>query len=195
MKIVATSDTHGRFPDIPDGDVFIHCGDFSNRGDQGEFTRFMNVIEDLPHEHKIVCCGNHEMYCMDHWVASVDEAKDRGISLHNETEFEIDGISFKLSSYTPEFYDWAFMKTREELQSYWNGQHFSVDVLITHGPPYGILDWVSGDNVGCQGLRDYVDRRAPEHHMFGHIHCSKGTMKTFDTTFHNIAGRVIELEL
>jgi Icc-related predicted phosphoesterase len=47
-----------------------------------------------------------------------------------------------------------------------------VDVLVTHGPPYGILD-VTYENltVGCEELAIAVkDRIKPRLHVFGHIH-------------------------
>jgi Calcineurin-like phosphoesterase len=50
--------------------------------------------------------------------------------------------------------------------------HPGVDIMITHGPPRGILDRVRGSNesVGCDHLMRAVVRARPRLHVFGHIH-------------------------
>ena len=46
--------------------------------------------------------------------------------------------------------------------------NFKIDILITHGPPYGILDKTSGsENVGCEDLYEAVKRIKPKYHIFG----------------------------
>lgn len=50
-----------------------------------------------------------------------------------------------------------------------------TDVLITHGPPYGILDLNFEDlKVGCEELMRAVIRVQPRLHIFGHIHEAYG---------------------
>ena len=54
-----------------------------------------------------------------------------------------------------------------------------VDVLVTHGPPHGMLDVVvDGSHVGCKALGRAVARVAPQYHVFGHIHESYGVAHT-----------------
>lgn len=64
-RIVCMSDTHSLTPhikfDIPDGDIFIHAGDFTKCGQLGEVIEFNNWVGQLPHRHKIVIAGNHEL--------------------------------------------------------------------------------------------------------------------------------------
>lgn len=65
IRIVAMSDTHSlqrhlRF-DVPNGDIFIHAGDFSACGKLNEIQEFNEWLADLPHKHKLVICGNHEL--------------------------------------------------------------------------------------------------------------------------------------
>lgn len=65
VRVVCMSDTHSltgniKF-DIPDGDIFIHAGDFTRCGRLDEVIDFNNWIGDLPHKHKIVIAGNHEL--------------------------------------------------------------------------------------------------------------------------------------
>ncbi|VDN22457.1 unnamed protein product [Cylicostephanus goldi] len=65
VRFVCISDTHEKLdeflPMIPDGDVLIHAGDFTNYGDLGEVIKFNAEIGKLPHKHKIVIAGNHEL--------------------------------------------------------------------------------------------------------------------------------------
>ena len=68
MRIVQISDTHGRhhlLKNLPDGDVLIHCGDFSDNGTEEEVLDFLNWFIDLPHPHKIFVTGNHDLCLWD----------------------------------------------------------------------------------------------------------------------------------
>lgn len=64
-RVVCMSDTHSLTPyikfDIPDGDIFIHAGDFTKCGQLEEVEEFNTWIGALPHRHKIVIAGNHEL--------------------------------------------------------------------------------------------------------------------------------------
>lgn len=66
-----------------------------------------------------------------------------------------------------------------------------IDILITHGPPYKILDRTNGEkNAGSEILLKYVERIKPKLHFFGHIHEAKGIMKNKDTQFYNVAKQI-----
>ncbi|KAL8711238.1 MAG: hypothetical protein Q9220_004383 [cf. Caloplaca sp. 1 TL-2023] len=51
-----------------------------------------------------------------------------------------------------------------------------VDIILTHGPPRGILDLSAstGETVGCQHLYRALERVRPVMHVFGHVHESAG---------------------
>ena len=85
---------------------------------------------------------------------------------------EIDGVKFWGSPWQPAFYDWAFNVPRgRQLAEMWALIPDDTDVLITHTPPYGILDQVeNGELVGCEDLREALLRVKPKLHVFGHIH-------------------------
>jgi Icc-related predicted phosphoesterase len=72
---------------------------------------------------------------------------------------------------------------------YWNLIPENLDVLITHGPPFGILDQTApGEaHLGCEELRDAVERKKPRVHLFGHIHGGAGTFENEATRFVNAA--------
>jgi Icc-related predicted phosphoesterase len=66
-----------------------------------------------------------------------------------------------------------------------------TDILITHGPPMGKLDYVRYDNlnVGCEDLLTRIQEVKPKIHVFGHIH--EGYGYVFDGTTHYINAAVL----
>jgi len=88
----------------------------------------------------------------------------------------IEGVKFYGSPWQPRFFDWAFNLDRgEEIKKKWDLIPMDTDVLITHGPPYGILDLThEGEKVGCEELMKAVLRVQPKIHIFGHIHEAYG---------------------
>ena len=61
-----------------------------------------------------------------------------------------------------------------------------TDILITHGPPEGILDLCkNGDRVGCRDLLLMIEKPKPKVHVLGHIHESYGIKVGNGTTFIN----------
>uniref|UniRef100_A0A8I5N604 Metallophosphoesterase domain containing 1 n=1 Tax=Papio anubis TaxID=9555 RepID=A0A8I5N604_PAPAN len=89
----------------------------------------------------------------------------------------------------PWFYGWGFNLPRgQALLEKWNLIPEGVDILITHGPPLGFLDWVPKkmQRVGCVELLNTVQRRVqPRLHVFGHIHEGYGVMADGTTTYVN----------
>jgi hypothetical protein len=96
------------------------------------------------------------------------------------------------SPYTPEFCQWAFAYDRNTdrynlRQSTSEGVFVppnpvpdtGVDIMLTHGPPYGILDSVveTHVSVGCEHLFRAVERVKPQLHAFGHIHEGYGATR------------------
>ena len=99
----------------------------------------------------------------------------------------IDGVKFYGSPWQPWFYDWAFNLERgPEIRAKWDLIPEDTDVLITHGPPYGIGDLTfQKDHAGCQDLLKAVERLKPRTHIFGHIHERYGINSIDGTTFIN----------
>ncbi|MGZ4996591.1 MAG: hypothetical protein ACXV8J_01995 [Methylobacter sp.] len=100
---------------------------------------------------------------------------------------EIEDVQFWGSPWQPEFYDWVFnLPSGSLLAAMWALIPDDTDVLITHTPPYGILDQVTiGEHVGCEDLREAVKRVMSKVHVFGHIHKSYGMLKQNGITFIN----------
>lgn len=64
-----------------------------------------------------------------------------------------------------------------------------VDVLVTHGPPWGVLDpgWQAA-HAGSTALAAAVSTRNVQHHVFGYLHAAGGRMMQREhTTFYNVA--------
>lgn len=75
------------------------------------------------------------------------------------------------SPYTPTLSlgDWGFQYLREQKHDFSIEQ--GIDVVITHGPPKGIMDYTdSRQRAGCSTLFEAVARARPRLHCFGHIH-------------------------
>ena len=62
-----------------------------------------------------------------------------------------------------------------------------TDVLVTHAPPYGILDRDGSILYGSRELLEKVRAIRPRLHLFGHIHKSHGTTSDGVTVFSNAA--------
>lgn len=62
-----------------------------------------------------------------------------------------------------------------------------TNVLITHRPPFGILDRANNITYGCPDLLQKVLEINPRYHLFGHIHDAYGIQEIGDTTFVNAA--------
>ncbi len=179
MRIVCVSDTHNWADGIrvPDGDVLVHGGDLTMSGSAAELRQAQRWLESLPHREKIVIAGNHD------WGFEREPEESRRIladccTYLEDSEVTVDGLRFYGSPWQPQFYDWAFNLERgEAIRAKWDLIPAGVDVLITHGPPAGILDRTAdGDEAGCEELLAACDRVRPRLHVFGHIHEGYGEL-------------------
>ena len=191
MNICVISDSHDAYKDleIPECDVLIHAGDINAYAYSSELKDFNRWLGTLPHKHKIVIAGNHDKYLYKNDINKVRQYLNNAIYLEN-SGCEIDGIKFWGSPITPTFNNWFFMAERgADINEYWKQIPKDTDVLITHGPPYKILDYVAfsytNHHVGCNDLLRRVKEIKPKFHVFGHIHGSYGIHKENDITFVN----------
>lgn len=191
MKIVAMSDSHWNLKDVkvPSGDVFVFAGDWSvSNGGVSDALQFATFVRKINCKHKLIIAGNHD-FCAQREPALTKQifAEVHAVYLQDEP-FEIDGIKFWGSPWSPEFMNWAFMKPDYELVKVYKRIADDTDVLITHTPPYGILDKLpTKENVGSQALEDAVRRIKPAIHIFGHIHCGHGIEQSDHTIYHNVS--------
>lgn len=183
MRLVCLSDTHllhDRIA-IPEGDVLLHAGDFTMGGTVSEVREFMAWYGSLPHRHKILIAGNHDFLFENDPVAA-RRLIPEGVHYLEDSGTEIDGVRFWGSPWQPWFFDWAFNLPRNglELREKWWMIPAETDVLITHGPPHGMLDRVhDGTPVGCEELAAAIPRLDLRLHLFGHIHEGYGRSGIF----------------
>jgi len=183
MKIIALSDNHSDYGfETPEGDILIHAGDFSYQGLSQEIYTFAGWLKRQPHEHKLFIWGNHELIESDElYYRNFIEENSGAKCIHTLREpLEINGVKFWGSSYTPTFGNWAFMKDDKQRKGYWEIAPDDVDVVVCHGPMWGMLDTVDGleiepgklEHLGCVHLRNYIERVKPRLFIHGHIHDS-----------------------
>lgn len=155
--------------------------------DVQDVVSFNRWLGHQPFKHRIVCAGNHDRF-FENVPAPARELLTNATYLEN-TGIKLDGVSFWGSPYTPEFLNWAFMYQRGSGARYWNLIPENLDVLVTHGPPWGGLDQtIPGEaHLGCAELLDAVTRKKPRVHVFGHIHGGAGTFESEPTRFINAA--------
>jgi len=188
MKIVALSDTHGRHGFIeylfgtPEGDVLIHAGDALNYGTVDEYADFLEWMGSKNHPHKIYVPGNHDGIVYEQPSLCKEMAKEHGVDLLIDEEISIDGFRIYGTPWTKEFCGWWFMKedTPDGLGRVFNGIPENVDLLVAHGPPYGVLDEsIKGVLCGSQELLKTIELKKPKNLFCGHIH--EARENPFDT--------------
>lgn len=209
IRIVVVSDTHEdhRMIKIPNGDILLHCGDFTNRHHWFNLSDdevpqslidFNQWLGQLPHRYKIVIGGNHEVNLDKHSQEEIQSKYLTNCIYLQDQLIEIEGISIYGCS-------WSL-----EAESKWNLIPSNVDILMTHIPPKSILDsaFQSGKAskaIGSKGhnsihgvgskslLNEIIGRIRPRVHCFGHIHDGFGyTSNKFgvETLFLNAAADI-----
>jgi Icc-related predicted phosphoesterase len=191
MRIVCVSDTHGyhALTEIPDGDILVHSGDILRHGGLDDVTEFNRWLGALPHRHKVVICGNHD-WCFQEEPLEARARITNAIYLQ-DSGCAIEGLTFYGTPWTPLFFDWAFMLSDDELAAKWEPIPKGVDVLLTHGPPHGILDWTNREeHAGSVTLFRRVMEVKPRLHVFGHIHEAAGRFEHDGTIFLNASTKM-----
>ena len=204
MKIWHISDTHtyhGLLTVPEDIDMVIHSGDATNPRDpyasEQEMLNFISWFGSLPIRHKVFVAGNHDLCIERNLVTKIDFMKNGIVYLENDYT-EVEGLKIWGSPFTPSFgQGWAFNKKRSALHDIWKEIPDDVDIVVTHGPPKGILD-LAYHQLNCiefcgdEALRKRMYLLNPKLCLFGHIHNNEdiinaGTMKlsNHDTIYSN----------
>jgi len=200
LDLVLFGDTHElhREVEVPGGDILICVGDFTM------FSKSMSSVEDFnewlgeqPHRHKIIVPGNHEFFLksnpehrslLDNAQVLIDEGiKIEGLKIYGSPMTPLDGTGAAFGKSSP-----------KDRKRHWSKIPNDTHVLITHGPPFGLLDLSPGqaERMGDPELRKRV-RELPSLrlHVFGHVHGAYGTVEQDGVTFVNVAlmGRLGDL--
>jgi Icc-related predicted phosphoesterase len=186
MRIIAISDTHNRYPRIPEGDILIHAGDLTGLGTRKECDDAMAWLASLPHKHKLFIPGNHD-FAFEREVLPVPD----GLVLLNNKTVEVEGITICGSPYSLEFRGWAFGSTRDLYRARKMWERIipdNLDILVTHGPAFEVLDRTyHGEPAGDEALAWVIASKQPKAHVFGHIHESYGNVLVDGVQRYNVA--------
>lgn len=204
LKFTCISDTHNKHKqmDIGEGDVLIHAGDATGRGESEEIIPFLNWFSKQKFLHKILIAGNHDFGFEKDSQRYEQICKDLGIIYLNDSGVTIEGINIWGSPVQPEFCNWAFNRRIDQhvvkdkdidyyhvypqkihpwIKPHWDLIPEDTHILITHGPALGILDEVRDFDgtsrfTGCPHLMDAIKKRKILAHIFGHIHEQYGVL-------------------
>src|SRR6478736_129804 len=151
MRVVCIADTHGCYQKLrlPSGDGLIHAGDMTAQSNFEEVRDFITWFGAQEHAHRILVAGNHDpLHETDADIAAA--LTPSGVTYLQDRGCSIGGLKFWGSPVQPEFMNWAFNRRRgREISAHWSMIPEDTDVVVTHGPAYGILDHdVRGRNHG-----------------------------------------------
>jgi len=205
MKIVVISDTHGlhRQLELPEADMIIHAGDESSYHNpylnEKECRDFLDWYSKLDYKYKIFVPGNHSTAIEKGLITNLELSKMAFKYLNGKLSSSYytlidceNSMTIMGSPYSLEFFDWAYQFKKSEAKEYWNSIiPDNIDIVITHGPCYGILDKVKSprpgedSHVGDVALLNRINEVKPKFHICGHIHEGYGIHKGKHTTFIN----------
>lgn len=198
LKLTFFSDTHMRHKGVekhlPGGHILFFMGDCGTRGNQHEIHDFLKWFGDIKsYDYKVMIAGNHDHFFEwqpEHAREMVANKERYGDIIYLQDEsISLCGLNIYGSPWQPTFHNWAFNLPRngDELETVWSKIPENTDILLTHGPPYQILDYTynSPHPVGCEKLQSRVFEVDPIIHAFGHIHDSWGERVVNDITFIN----------
>lgn len=197
MRIAHISDTHNLEPELPDADILVHSGDLTIHGYRVQVYKQLCWLEEQRHryEHIILTPGNHDFHFErreeDARIACIEAGV---IPLINEG-IEIDGVKFWASPTTPNYHGWAYMMEQGDRHDLWEKILDDTNVLITHGPPAGILDQSYRGPIGCKELHNRVMQIRPKAHLFGHAHEGNGKCIINGIQFVNSATKAHVIEV
>ena len=204
MKITCIADLHGYKPVLPGGDILLICGDITASEKMVEWGQFFHWLKKQDYDEKILIGGNHDNFlsqCLSTEESKLfieDYALQDEIPSDDFTYLCNSGINYKGlniwgTPYTSRFEGinplcCAFTEENDDdLKKHWDKIPLNTDILMTHSPPYSILDkTASNKKAGSKTLLDKVKEVKPSFHVFGHIHeCCGKSHNEFGISFYN----------
>ena len=192
MKIVAISDIHGQLNfTVPEADLLLIAGDlcpaYHDSGSSIKLqenwldTEFRHWLSKQPIKETVVVFGNHG------WIGEVAPKRvpllNDNFHYLEDNSIEILGLKIYGTPVQPPFNNWAFNRKEETLQKYWDNIPEGLDVLLTHCPPYGIMDKTgNSEHIGSKSLLKRIEEVRPTFSVYGHNHSEHG-IKEIDGIF------------
>jgi predicted phosphohydrolase len=193
VLVRAAADLHGALPEIERCDLVLIAGDIvpvqlqTDLAGSRDWLRgpFREWLEAMPAGEVISIAGNHDL-----WALEVGAGRHRclfeipWVYLRDASHLTDSGLSVYGTPWHPQFGPWAFGASDDRLEAIFGDIPGSTDVLITHTPPFGILDQAPGYNRlgeivgyphrGARALNTAIERVRPQLTVFGHIHEAGG---------------------
>ena len=195
MKIACISDLHGEFPELESGDLLLIAGDHTSNDSIIAWKSFYDWLQRQDYKKKVMIAGNHDQflaYCVPYGTFSDSELEEMYSEVsHNTVYLKDNGIEYEglkiWGSPWSVYFDYvnphcaAFMLHESQLQVKFNLIPGDTDILVTHSPPYSILDRGGEYNHQLGSVALYNEYRlkriSPKIHVFGHIHEAQGIVK------------------
>jgi Icc-related predicted phosphoesterase len=183
------SDVHDQYEklcNMPKGDILLIAGDLTAQGKAGELKRLNTWLDQQDYKHKVLIPGNHDLSFEKRWKWACSKLPAADAILNQEL-YVANGLKIWGEPRQPRFYDWAFNVPRNQMkEKCWDKVPDDIDVLLTHGPPWGAGDWTSRQvHVGCEAQREYILEKSPRLVVCGHIHPGYGVHILGNTTVVN----------
>lgn len=204
MKILAIGDIHAKFkqkqflikdmPSREEVDVVCLAGDMTNQGIRrcGEVEDCQEYLWELCGKyHKVLWIpGNHDIGVRESTFSgtNLDCIYHRKVAwqgyYNNQTYTTFQGVSCSPcydGAVTVSRWDYMTDSWDKEVAAY--GALDKCDVLVSHSPPYGVVDLAQGVNhIGSQKLTDYIYKFKPKIVICGHVHECSGEEASVDET-------------
>lgn len=183
-KVCAISDCHGYLPTLPKADILLMAGDmlpvwnhnlcYQSYWLQTDFTKW---LESLEIQEKYLVAGNHCLI-LEHGKHLIDFNKLPCTYLEDSFSISKTGLKVYGSPWQNPFgYGWAFNLPELDMAEKWATMPRDVDIILSHGPPYGYGDispWPIPCLTGCQAFTDTIKKVQPKLICYGHIHSGYG---------------------
>lgn len=218
MKIIHASDHHGALmqlsfadlyiisgdmlPDFPD--IFIDINGYRRRKilphkymqGQSNWLKDKNLRDYLGNKDApvVLVRGNHDFIDYGHaYGGEIYEIQDPS-QVFNIKGLRIGGcrgVAYIGMGWSDEMYDPDLDKIVSKLPT-------DLDIMVTHAPPYGILDEIQ--NYGVKSFTYYLQKcsivgKPPKLWCFGHCHYDNGKQYFGDTLMSNAATTIHEFDL
>lgn len=187
IRVIATSDNHGVLPEIEPCDLLILGGDLCPEGSPEFQANWVNTtlrawLEKVPAKEIVGVAGNHDYAFED---PSIQIPGDLRWHYLVDQEIELFGFRIYGMPWQPTFVG-AFNLDEEDLAKKYAKIPSGVDIIVSHGPPYGYGDalqiYKDGKPdpkeplraVGSPALLKRIYQLKPKLVVFGHIHRAYG---------------------
>lgn len=214
MRLLCIADVHCRFgrfnpAELDDADLVIVAGDLTDYGVAEPIwwlkaTEWLSALADR-YERVFWIPGNHDIRI----EGDVPDRRVQNILRKVAVDPRFPDVRFYGESLTPAFdfpeltRTWVHMTDDPYIDSRAWEDVAPVEVVVSHGPPFGHLDSAGYDletrsvrHIGSPGLLAYIERNQPRLVICGHNHGGGGKETTIGATrIVNTAERATVIEI